>query len=215
MKYKNPSFDSITYDPPQSGLGMNSGQDIMNMLTGDMFGSKSNSGLQGIIDEIDREKSLLARDQNALNSLNQQSAVIPGGTSSKNKGVVLNSNDPFAASIKHSADQNLGYGQDRTKGKTTDCSAFTQKIFKDTTGKNIGGWTEEQWKNGSNIASNNAQNGDLVFFKSGKNKYKNRNVTHVGKYNGDGTFTHMGTNGLTTTPLEGYGLNLVGFKRYG
>ena len=82
MKYKNPSFDSITYDPPQSGLGMNSGQDIMNMLTGDMFGSKSNSGLQGMIDEIDREKSLLARDQLALDKL--------GSTSSTTEPSVVN-----------------------------------------------------------------------------------------------------------------------------
>ncbi len=84
MKYKNPSFDSITYDPPQSGLGMNSGQDIMNMLTGDMFGSKSNSGLQGMIDEIDREKSLLARDQLALDKLGSASSIIEPSSTGKN-----------------------------------------------------------------------------------------------------------------------------------
>ena len=109
--------------------------------------------------------------------------------------------------------QKLKYSQKRGKG-CTDCSAFTQKLYKDTTGKNIGGWTEEQWKNGKTVNPNQAQNGNLVFFKSNDPKYKNRNVTHVGKYNGDGTFTHFSTNGLKTSKLDGYSLPIVGFKSY-
>jgi len=152
-----------------------------------------------------------------VNSAGDTGVVINGksgpGTRNQVKNVILNSNDPFAPSIRRVANENLKYSQGRGKG-CTDCSAYTQRIYKETTGKNIGGNTESQWKTGKSINLNNAKNGDLVFFKSPKSKYKNRNVTHVGKYNGDGTMTHFGTGGLKTVPLKGYSLPMVGFKRY-
>ena len=127
--------------------------------------------------------------------------------------IVLKANDPFAPSIKKMALENLKYSQGRGEG-CTDCSAATQRWYKETTGKNIGGNSETQWKNGTSVPFANAKNGDLIFFKSPKPKYKNRNVTHVAKYNGDGTFTDFGTGGLRTRPIEGYALPVVGIKSY-
>lgn len=119
----------------------------------------------------------------------------------------------LSPAIKKIADQNLKYSQGRGSG-CTDCSAFTQKIFKDTYGVNIGGNTETQWKTGKKVNLDNVQPGNLLFFKSPKQKYKNRNVTHVGVNNGDGTMTHFGTGGLSTVPIKGYSLPLVGARSY-
>jgi len=72
--------------------------------------------------------------------------------------VVLDPNSPFTPSIKHMAEQDPIYSQGRGDG-CTDCSAATQKWYKDTTGKDIGGWTEAQWKNGISVDPSQAQSG--------------------------------------------------------
>ncbi len=135
------------------------------------------------------------------------------GTRNQVKNVTLYKNDPKAASIERIANENLKYSQGRGQG-CTDCSAFTQRVMKETYGKNIGGNTETQWKHGNVVAPGSQRAGDTVFFKSPKSKYKNRNVTHVGFVNGDGTFTDFGIGGLRTRPLKGYSLPIVGYRRH-
>lgn len=160
------------------------------------------------------DNNILKQMQESVNGLNNNSPVNQKSLTEISNHPI--STTPFAPSIRNIASQNLKYSQKRGKG-CTDCSAFTQKLFKDAYGKNIGGWTEEQWKNGKTIKPNSAGTGDLVFFKSRDPKYKNRNVTHVGLYNGDGTFTHFTSSnggGVAITPLKGYSLPVVGFKRY-
>jgi len=190
--------------------------------------SQTSAVLNGIVNEMNMKKlndAAIAREAKYNEIMNNRSAPSglggdillnrsPGsGTQNQIKNVVIRSDDPFAPSIKNMAIQDLKYSQGRGKG-CTDCSAATQKWYKETTGKNIGGNTESQWKNGKTVNPSQAQNGNLVFFKSNDPKYKNRNVTHVGKYNGDGTFTHFSTNGLKTSKLDGYSLPVVGFKSY-
>ena len=142
-----------------------------------------------------------------LNDLN----TAGSGVRNQINNVKLDPNSPFTPSIKRMALSNPKYSQGRGKG-CTDCSAATQKWYKDTTGKDIGDWTEAQWKNGISVDPSQAKSGQLVFFKDPSKT--NRNVTHVGMYNGDGTFTHMSTSGMKTSPLKGYSLPIVGFKRY-
>ena len=109
------------------------------------------------------------------------------------------------AATKKIDDQKLSYSMDRGCG-STDCSAFTQNIYKDTYGKDIGGWTGSQQKAGTGAAVGDSQYGDLVFFNTDKGK-RTGGIGHVGYDNGNGTFTHFSSSnggGVRTTPFNGY-----------
>lgn len=111
----------------------------------------------------------------------------------------------LSSAIKGVDDQKLSYSMDRGKG-TTDCSAFTQKVFKDTYGKDIGGWTGSQINSGQAVEPGTQKYGDLVFFNTDGGK-RTGGASHVGIDNGDGTFTHFSSDnggGVKTTPYKGY-----------
>ena len=67
----------------------------------------------------------------------------------------------------------------------TDCSSLTQEVFSEYGGVSLGRSAQEQFGNGSPVARNRLQFGDLVFFSFKKNK-----ITHVGIYVGHGDFIH-------------------------
>ena len=68
---------------------------------------------------------------------------------------------------------------------------------------------QDQYNASTKISTNQLQAGDLVFFSDTGSK---NNVTHVGIYNGDGTYTHAAnsTRGIVTDKLNTSGSYFVG-----
>lgn len=77
-----------------------------------------------------------------------------------------------------------------------DCSAFTQRIFKEKFGKYIPRTTRSQVKSGRHVKKSQLALGDLIFFKTG------RTDRHVGVYMGDGTFMHASIKGIKYTKVN-------------
>ncbi len=77
------------------------------------------------------------------------------------------------------------YGGTSLKG--VDCSSLMQIIYRDAFGIKIPRTTKEQAKTGYQIKKKSAKEGDLVFFKTG------RNTRHSGILVGDGKFIHSST----------------------
>ena len=86
------------------------------------------------------------------------------------------------------------FGGNSKKG--IDCSAFTQRIFKEKFNLRIPRNTRTQVKTGEGIKKSQLQLGDLVFFKTGKHD------RHVGVYMGDGKFMHASIKGVKFTKLD-------------
>ncbi|WP_434361686.1 NlpC/P60 family protein [Parasalinivibrio latis] len=77
------------------------------------------------------------------------------------------------------------YGGNSKSG--IDCSAFTQHAFEQLYSLRLPRTTKAQAKAGKQVSLSEKQNGDLVFFKTGKKVY------HVGVYVGDNHFMHAST----------------------
>lgn len=78
-----------------------------------------------------------------------------------------------------------------------DCSAFTQRVFKDKFSFNLPRTASAQSELGKQISKNELNTGDLIFFKTG------RNSRHVGIYLEDGKFIHASTkHGVTISTLD-------------
>jgi len=86
------------------------------------------------------------------------------------------------------------YGGNSKKG--IDCSAFTQRIYKEKFDVKIPRSTRTQVKIGKKIKKSELEMGDLVFFKTG---VRDR---HVGIYMGDGSFMHASIKGIRFTKLD-------------
>lgn len=80
--------------------------------------------------------------------------------------------------------------------KGIDCSAFTQRIFKEKFDVKIPRTTRTQVKIGKEIKKSQLELGDLVFFKTGKVD------RHVGVYMGNGEFMHASIKGIKFTKLD-------------
>jgi len=203
----------VIYDQPEApSQAVANGYNQMAQLVAPAMTQRTGLGNSDILSEI----ASGARYDNGIDynsEIAKVNAMINGIGAVPSSGSSAPVNGKMSVAIDNIRKQNLKYSQGREKG-CTDCSAFTQKVFLDTYGKNIGGNTETQWKTGKKIDLSSAKPGDLLFFKSPKKKYKNRNVTHVGINNGDGTMTHFGVNGLSTVPLKGYSLPLIGARSY-
>ncbi|WP_038024342.1 C40 family peptidase, partial [Tetragenococcus muriaticus] len=65
-----------------------------------------------------------------------------------------------------------------------DCSGFTQHVYKQVTGRDIGGYTVPQENAGTQISVNEAQAGDLLFWGSKGGTY------HVAISTGGSSFIH-------------------------
>lgn len=86
------------------------------------------------------------------------------------------------------------FGGNSKKG--IDCSAFTQRIFKEKFNIKIPRSTRTQVKVGEKIKKSQLKLGDLVFFKTG------RIDRHVGVYMGNGKFMHASIKGVKFTKLN-------------
>lgn len=77
------------------------------------------------------------------------------------------------------------YGGASTRG--VDCSAFVQILYRDVLGVPVPRTTARQSRAGRSVSVEEAQTGDLVFFRP------SRKQNHVGVYLGDGEFAHAST----------------------
>lgn len=77
-----------------------------------------------------------------------------------------------------------------------DCSAFTQRVYKEKFDVKIPRSTRTQVKVGTEIKKSQLELGDLVFFKTGKVD------RHVGVYMGNGEFMHASIKGIKFTKLD-------------
>ena len=77
-----------------------------------------------------------------------------------------------------------------------DCSAFTQKVYKEKFGVDLPRTTRTQVDIGVEVQKSDLAPGDLVFFKTGKTD------RHVGVYVGNGNFMHASIKGVTFTKLD-------------
>jgi lipoprotein Spr len=77
-----------------------------------------------------------------------------------------------------------------------DCSAFTQRIYKEKFDIKIPRNTRTQVKVGKEIARSKLEIGDLIFFKTGKHD------RHVGVYMGKGDFMHASIKGVKYSKID-------------
>ena len=97
-----------------------------------------------------------------------------------------------------------------------DCSGLTMKAY-ESAGITIPRTAAEQYQSATLIDRNNLQAGDLVFFTTDDSNPTR--ISHVGIYNGDGTFTHA-PNSDTPIKIESldsayYSTRFVSGGRYG
>ena len=92
--------------------------------------------------------------------------------------------------------KNVKYKMGGVSKTGIDCSAFTQKIYKDKFGIELSRTTRTQVNEGIEVAKAELQPGDLVFFKTGKTD------RHVGVYVGNGKFLHSSIRGVQYTSLD-------------
>ena len=78
-----------------------------------------------------------------------------------------------------------------------DCSGYTQYVAR-ACGISINRTAANQWKNGTYVAKEDLQPGDLVFF---ANTYK-AGISHVGIYVGNGEFLHAANEGIAYGSLD-------------
>ncbi len=102
-----------------------------------------------------------------------------------------------ALNYQYKSWKGVRYKYGGTTKKGVDCSAFVQRTFKDRLKINIPRTTKLQSTIGKEIAMQDIELGDLVFFKTG---FKTR---HVGIYLGEGKFLHASTKkGVTISRLD-------------
>ncbi|MDZ7818441.1 MAG: NlpC/P60 family protein [Aliarcobacter sp.] len=92
--------------------------------------------------------------------------------------------------------KNVKYKMGGASKSGIDCSAFTQKIYKEKFGVEIPRTTKTQVDVGVEVKKSELIPGDLVFFKTGKTD------RHVGIYVGNGEFLHSSIKGVQYTKLD-------------
>ena len=92
--------------------------------------------------------------------------------------------------------KNVKYKLGGNSKKGIDCSAFTQRIYKQIFETDIPRTTRTQVTIGKEIRKSELEMGDLVFFKTGKYD------RHVGIYMGNGDFLHASIKGIKFTKLD-------------
>ncbi len=92
--------------------------------------------------------------------------------------------------------KNVRYKFGGNSKKGIDCSAFTQRIYKEKFDMKIPRSTRTQVKVGKEIKKSELELGDLVFFKTGVQD------RHVGVYMGNGDFMHASIKGVKFTKLD-------------
>lgn len=84
-------------------------------------------------------------------------------------------------------------------GGAGDCSAFTQKIFRDY-GYEIGRSSGDQFAKGTPVDYEDLKPGDLVFF-AGTDPDRGNGISHVGLYVGKGNMVNLQLRGVVVEPV--------------
>lgn len=92
--------------------------------------------------------------------------------------------------------KNVKYKMGGTSKNGIDCSAFTQKIYKEKFNITLPRTTITQVNVGTEVKKSELIPGDLVFFKTSKTD------KHVGVYVGDNKFLHASIKGIQYTSLD-------------
>ncbi len=92
--------------------------------------------------------------------------------------------------------KNVKYRFGGNSKKGIDCSAFTQRIYKEKFDIKIPRSTRTQVKVGTEVAKSELELGDLIFFKTGKVD------RHVGVYMGNGDFMHASIKGVKFSKVD-------------
>ena len=92
--------------------------------------------------------------------------------------------------------KNVKYRFGGNSKKGIDCSAFTQRIYKEKFDIKIPRSTRTQVKVGTKVDKSELELGDLIFFKTGKID------RHVGVYMGNGDFMHASIKGVKFSKVD-------------
>lgn len=92
--------------------------------------------------------------------------------------------------------KNVKYKFGGNSKKGIDCSAFTQRVYKEKFDISIPRSTRTQVTAGKKVKKADLEVGDLIFFKTG------RIDRHVGIYMGEGNFMHASIKGIKFTKLD-------------
>lgn len=87
---------------------------------------------------------------------------------------------------------NYVFGASDPDNGISDCSGFTQKVYKEF-GYTIGRTTQEQWQKGEEVSKAELKPGDLVFFKDTYDSHYLDGVSHVGINYGGGMMIDCGS----------------------
>lgn len=109
----------------------------------------------------------VAPDTNQTNNTaNDQQQVTPAPEQPATDQTQQNQGNPNGQAIVQEAEKYVGTPYE-WGGRTPDgfdCSGFTQYVYKQVTGQDIGAWTVPQESSGTQIAVDQAQQGDLLFW---------------------------------------------------
>lgn len=138
------------------------------------------------IKEIDRISEPILTPQEYKKMLEAQNSTQEDETVNMNEALMDVYNEWKGVKYKFGGNSKRGI----------DCSAFTQKIFKEKFDITIPRTTRTQVNIGKKIKKSELAIGDLVFFKTGKQD------RHVGIYMGNGDFLHASIKGVKFTKLN-------------
>lgn len=130
-------------------------------------------------------------------------AIIGDGTGYKTKAAKSGKADKVIDKAKsYKGKVKYVFGAASPQSGKSDCSGFTQYIFKKAAGINIGRTTGEQVKKGKKVTKSKLKPGDLVMFKNTYNSGYAYGVSHVGIFLGSGKFIHCSSSkGVTISKL--------------
>lgn len=114
-------------------------------------------------------------------------------------GVDIGPKDNHALYLEAAEWIGVSYRAGGNSKRGTDCSGFTQHIYRTVYGTELPRSTAGQIKVGRRVRRNKLREGDLVFFHGSQR----RHVSHVGIYLKDGKFVHASSSrGITVSRLK-------------
>ncbi len=144
------------------------------------------------IDHVQVEKEATIEYEPIITPEEYKKLLEEDDTVSKNDAI--NMNKQFMDFYNEWKNVKYRFGGNSKKG--IDCSAFTQRIYKEKFDIKIPRSTRTQVKVGTEVAKSELELGDLIFFKTGKVD------RHVGVYMGNGDFMHASIKGVKFSKVD-------------
>ncbi|MAD42218.1 MAG: peptidase P60 [Arcobacter sp.] len=144
------------------------------------------------IDHVQVEKEATIEYEPIITPEEYKKLLKEDDTVSKNDAI--NMNKQFMDFYNEWKNVKYRFGGNSKKG--IDCSAFTQRIYKEKFDIKIPRSTRTQVKVGTEVAKSELELGDLIFFKTGKVD------RHVGVYMGNGDFMHASIKGVKFSKVD-------------